>query len=173
MSEKNNNIDDIFNIVAGKILKKHREEKKLSLEEVVKKMKENISRQSLYKYENNKARLKTNTFFDLCYAMNLNPKDVFREINEQTTIISNKLTNHEANLDNFAEIISEYLIGLDYNSFLEENDLLEKDLKTANFDELEMLFSKHKDILTEDDKEYIKFIIEKRKKELDRDSEEK
>lgn len=36
------------------------------------------------------------------------------------------------------------------------------------FDELNVLFSKHKDILTDDDKEYIKFIIEKRKKEIDR-----
>ena len=36
------------------------------------------------------------------------------------------------------------------------------------FDELEILFSKHKDILTDDDKEYIKFIIEKRKKEIDK-----
>ena len=36
------------------------------------------------------------------------------------------------------------------------------------FDELNVLFSKHKDILTDDDKEYIKFKIEKRKKEIDR-----
>ena len=36
------------------------------------------------------------------------------------------------------------------------------------FDELNVLFSKHKDILTDDDKEYIKFIIEKRKKEIDK-----
>lgn len=34
-------------------------------------------------------------------------------------------------------------------------------------DELELLFDKNKDILTKDDKEYIKFIIEKRKKEID------
>lgn len=37
----------------------------------------------------------------------------------------------------------------------------------VNFDELEILFSKNKDILTNDDKDYIKFIIEKRKKEID------
>lgn len=37
-----------------------------------------------------------------------------------------------------------------------------------NFDELELLFSKHKDILTEDDKETVKFIIEKRKREIDK-----
>lgn len=37
-----------------------------------------------------------------------------------------------------------------------------------NFDELELLFDKNKDILTEDDKQYIKFIIEKRKKDIDK-----
>lgn len=35
-------------------------------------------------------------------------------------------------------------------------------------DETEMLFSKYKDILTDDDKETIKFIIEKRKKDIDK-----
>lgn len=50
-------------------------------------------------------------------------------------------------------------------------DLIDKDYNTTTskpFDELEILFDKNKDILTEDDKEYIKFIIEKRKKEIDR-----
>ena len=37
------------------------------------------------------------------------------------------------------------------------------------FDELEILFSKNKDILTDDDKAYIRFIIEKRKKEIDKE----
>lgn len=49
-------------------------------------------------------------------------------------------------------------------------DLTGIDLKNKNInpnDELELLFSKNKDILTNDDKEYIKFIIEKRKKEID------
>lgn len=57
-------------------------------------------------------------------------------------------------------------------------DLTGKDLSvdtTGNnsFTELEILFDKHKDILTEDDKEYIKFIIEKRKKEIDKELGEK
>lgn len=42
------------------------------------------------------------------------------------------------------------------------------DSKTNSFDELELLFDKNKDILTEDDKQYIKFIIEKRKKDIDK-----
>lgn len=50
-------------------------------------------------------------------------------------------------------------------------DFLGKDLRTSDssFDELEVLFDKHKDILTQDDKDYIKFIIEKRKKEIDKE----
>lgn len=38
--------------------------------------------------------------------------------------------------------------------------------KNTQFDELELLFSKNKDILTEDDKETIRFIVEKRKREI-------
>lgn len=49
-------------------------------------------------------------------------------------------------------------------------DLTGRDLtkETKSFDELELLFSKNKDILTEDDKETMKFIIEKRKREIDK-----
>lgn len=49
-------------------------------------------------------------------------------------------------------------------------DLVEKDLRfeTEPKDQFEVLFDKNKDILTEDDKDYIKFIIEKRKKETDK-----
>lgn len=51
-------------------------------------------------------------------------------------------------------------------------DLIESNFYSENnkFDELELLFSKNKDILTDDDKEYIKFIIEKRKKEIDKEN---
>lgn len=50
------------------------------------------------------------------------------------------------------------------------DDLINKDLSinenTRTYDELELLIKNYKDILTEDDKEYMKFIIEKRKKDL-------
>lgn len=51
---------------------------------------------------------------------------------------------------------------------IEKSDLIERKNRD-NLDELEVLFDKHKDILTKDDKEYIKFIIEKRKKEIDKE----
>lgn len=51
------------------------------------------------------------------------------------------------------------------------DDFITKDLTVDNlktFDELDILFSKYKDILTDEDKEYMKFIIEKRKREIDK-----
>ncbi len=51
------------------------------------------------------------------------------------------------------------------------DDLINKDLtndKNRSIDELELLFDKNKDILTEDDKETMKFIIEKRRREIDK-----
>ena len=67
------------------------------------------------------------------------------------------------------EITTEDIIKLS-NYFKIPMDLLVgKDLriKDENFDELEILFNKHKDILSEDDKETIKFVIEKAKRKID------
>lgn len=50
-------------------------------------------------------------------------------------------------------------------------DFTGKDLtieQNQTFDELEILFNKNKDILTEDDRETIRFIVEKRKKDIDK-----
>ena len=53
------------------------------------------------------------------------------------------------------------------------DDLINKDLSKKDTElsksQLDILFDKHKDILTDDDKEYIRFIIEKRKKEIDKE----
>lgn len=50
------------------------------------------------------------------------------------------------------------------------SDLNGKDMSLENqpFDELEILFDKNKEILTDEDKETIKFLIEKRKREIDK-----
>ena len=53
------------------------------------------------------------------------------------------------------------------------DDFITKDLTVENsksLDELDILFNKNKDILTDEDKEYMKFIIEKRKKKVDKHS---
>ena len=48
-------------------------------------------------------------------------------------------------------------------------DLLGKDLTVDDYDEVDILFDKHKDILSESDKNIIKAIIEQRKMETDRE----
>lgn len=82
--EEEFNIDYLFNEIASKTIKKYREEKGLSLEDVVKKMKNPISRQSLFKYENNLARMKNNIFIDICQALKIDPNEIFTEINKKT-----------------------------------------------------------------------------------------
>lgn len=56
------------------------------------------------------------------------------------------------------------------------DDLINKDLSinenTRTSDELEILFNKNKDILNEDDKETIKFIVEKRKRKINNENKE-
>lgn len=50
---------------------------------------------------------------------------------------------------------------------IQKSDLIENKYKSS-YDELELLFQKHKDVLTQSDKEHIRFIIEQRKKEIDK-----
>lgn len=51
---------------------------------------------------------------------------------------------------------------------IQKSDLIENKYKDEELDELELLFSKNKDILSEDDRETIKFIIEKARKNIDK-----
>lgn len=176
------NIDYLFNEVASKTIKRYREEKKMSLEEVVKKMKNPISRQSLFKYENNLARMKNNIFVDICQALSIDPNEIFTEINRKTfdaTIQNKELPKPFS----FPIIDKEGFVSYGQLGFLDKSkhpeynynemdELNKKHLKfdeKNTFDEVELLFDKHKDILTQDDKDYIKFIIEKRKKEIDKE----
>lgn len=75
------------------------------------------------------------------------------ENDEMDVTVSNALQ-----VSNFFNIPIENFTGRDLSL---NND-------TRKYDELELLFDKNKDILTDDDKEYMKFIIEKRKKEIDK-----
>lgn len=58
--------------------------------------------------------------------------------------------------------ISKYLNV--YDDFITQDLTIDND---RTFDETEILFSKNKDILSEDDKETIRFIIEKARKKID------
>lgn len=79
--DNDENLDYQLNKIASNIIKEKRLNKGYSLEEVVKKMNDTISRQMLFKYENNLARMKNKVFQDICYALGLDPSDVWEEIN--------------------------------------------------------------------------------------------
>ena len=57
------------------------------------------------------------------------------------------------------------ILNIDIKSLINDNYVTDND----SFDELAILFDKNKDILTESDKAVIKTIIEKRKKEIDKE----
>ena len=86
------NIDSIFNEIAAQTIKKYRKEKNMSLEDVTKNMKNPISRQALFKYENNLARMKNSIFSDICQALNLDTNEVWKEINLKSLNASLDLT---------------------------------------------------------------------------------
>ena len=70
------------------------------------------------------------------------------------------------------EITTEDIIKLSDYFSVPMDSLVGKDLRVNNnnpFDELELLLDKHKNILTDSDKNIIKTIIEERKKEIDKE----
>lgn len=81
----------------------------------------------------------------------------------QTTIARWENEEISPSLDNIIDVANALNVSI---ANLTGIDLEKKE--NNSFDELELLFDKNKDVLTEDDKEYIKFIIEKRKKEIDK-----
>ena len=85
----------------------------------------------------------------------------------QTTIARWEDDNRIPTIDNAIDVAEALNVPLP--------DLLGKDLTQADedidFDELEILFDKSKKILTEDDKEIIRLIIEKRRKEFYKENE--
>lgn len=96
---------------------------------------------------------------------NLTQEDVAKIVGKSRVLVSQWESDDR-------DITTEDIIKLSDYFNLPMDTLVGKDLRLSNsnnYDELEILFDKHKDILTEDDKEYIKFIIEKRKKEIDKE----
>lgn len=103
-------------------------------------------------------------------ALNLNnmkPKDLVNKTGIDKSSVSSYLSGrYKANDDNLHAIakaldVSEaWLLGYDVS--------FDGKKEAKPFDELDILFQKHKDILTDEDKEYMRFIIEKRKKEIDK-----
>lgn len=74
-------LDYLFNKEVAIILKKKREEKDISLEELSNKIHNKVKRQTLFVYETGRTRIKLSIFIDICLALHLNPQDVLDEIN--------------------------------------------------------------------------------------------
>ena len=88
MNNENKHIDATFNLVASEIIKKYREKSGMSLSELARKVK--LSKNMIFKYENNISRMKITPFINICNALNLNPEDVFNEISIKAINRANK-----------------------------------------------------------------------------------
>lgn len=83
----------------------------------------------------------------------------------QTTIARWENGEISPSLDNIYDVANALKVSV--------SNITGKDLEKENVnlydDELELLFDKHKDVLTESDKTLIRTIIEQRKKEIDKE----
>ncbi len=77
------NLDYQLNKVASIIIKEKRNKKGISLDELANRLNNVVTKQSLYRYENNEARMKNKIFKKICLALNENPSDVWEEINNR------------------------------------------------------------------------------------------
>lgn len=101
---------------------------------------------------------------NLAYYMTINEIDrnrICSDLDIPYTTLSDWL-----NAKKYPRIDKIEILSLYFN--INKSDLIEDKDKIQEFDELDILFQKHKDILTDEDKEYMRFIIEKRKKEIDK-----
>lgn len=119
--ENDDNLDYQLNKIASIVIKEKRLNKNYSLEELANKLDNLVTRQSLYRYENNEARMKNNIFRQICLALDENPADVWEEINAR--FLKNAV------LDQINEQIDEYVFGdvtvtLSKNGQITDEDML-------------------------------------------------
>ena len=77
------NLDYKLNEIASQVIKEKRIKKGYSLEDVSNKLNNIITRQSLYRYECNEARMKNEIFAKICLALGEEPQNVWNEINSR------------------------------------------------------------------------------------------
>ena len=112
--------------------------------------------------------LSTNIKF-LRQKNNLTQEDISKIVNKSRVLVSQWEADER-------EITTEDIIKLSDYFNITMDMLVGKDLRIKNdtnsLDEVDILFNKHKDILSESDKNIIKTIIEERKKNLNNKLEE-
>lgn len=74
-------MDSLLNKIIGEVLKKYREQKGYSLEELSNKIENKVSRQTLSTYEFGRSKIKISMFVEICEALGVNPNEVLEEIN--------------------------------------------------------------------------------------------
>ena len=89
---------------------------------------------------------------ELSDKLNVNPSTLTRWENEEV----GATVKNAIDVSDYFNISVADLTGIDLR------------LKNNSFDELDVLFKKYKGILTDEDKETMRFLIEKRKREIDR-----
>lgn len=80
MIYKDSYMDSLLNKIIGETLKKYREQKGYSLEELSNKINNKVSRQTLSTYEFGRSKIKISMFVDICNALDVNPSEVLEEI---------------------------------------------------------------------------------------------
>ncbi len=81
--DNDDNLDYQLNKIASNIIKEKRISKGYSLEELANKLDNIVTRQSLFRYESNEARMKNTIFKKICLALGENPNDIWNEINNR------------------------------------------------------------------------------------------
>lgn len=80
MIHKDIYMDSLLNKIIGETLKKYRELKGYSLEELSNKINNKVSRQTLSTYETGRSKIRINMFEDICNALGYDPKELLDEI---------------------------------------------------------------------------------------------
>ena len=104
-NDDDENLDKQFNEIYASIIKKARLEKKYSLDDVVDKMNHIITKQSLYRYENNEARMKKSIFNEICKVLDLNPEILHDDINNRFIFLFDKNFDNATPIDISSDII--------------------------------------------------------------------
>lgn len=106
--ENDENLDFKLNKIASIVIKEKRIKKGYSLDDVVNKLGNIITKQSLFRYENNEARMKNKIFKKICFALDEDPNEVWEEINNR---FLNNLTFDNAEYVDTSDIIQIPVFG--------------------------------------------------------------
>ena len=79
---KDKDLDYNFNSITGMYLRKQRERINMTLDDLAKRCR--TTRQNIFKYETNKSRIKLDMFISICYALQLDPAEAYKEIVKET-----------------------------------------------------------------------------------------